>query len=164
MVDTNGTAAKFDAIENNVVGLGAEFRTEFSLEEFFLVFLDRTRKGMVDGRPALFFFVPAEKREFNHPKEIAFRVAFEDFHEIGTLEANATEDIARLFPVSGGKEDEIARFDIQAFRQSLDFIFGKKLRNRTLPAVFAYFDVGQPFGSGFHGRLCKGINLTDGGI
>ena len=61
-MDSDRAAAEFRAVEYHVVSLGAEVGGEFSLEQFFFVFLDGTGERMMDGRPALFFLIPAEQR------------------------------------------------------------------------------------------------------
>ena len=105
LVDTDGAAAEFGAVNDDVVVLAADF---FGLGfEVWDVVGDGGGEGMVAGVPAVLFFVEAEEGEVDDPKEVVlvgrdleFAFGFEDF---GAVEADAAEDFAGVEPLVGGE-------------------------------------------------------------
>ena len=113
LVDADGAAAEFGAVDDDVVVLAANF-LGFGFEEWDVV-RDGGSKRMVAGVPAVLFFVEAEEGEIDDPKEVElvsgdveFAFGFEDF---GAVEADAAEDFAGVEPLVGGEEDEVAFLD-----------------------------------------------------
>jgi hypothetical protein len=79
-VDTNRSAAKFVAIENDVVCLSAE-SIEIAIAELLFILLKGTGEGVVHGDVAVLFLVIGEKGEFGNPEEIEVVISFEEVLE-----------------------------------------------------------------------------------
>ena len=74
LVNSHAAAADLDAVQNDVVRLGANVR-EFLRFEQWHVLRFRARKGMMHGVPFVFLGAPFKEREVCDPKKIPFRRA-----------------------------------------------------------------------------------------
>ena len=109
VVNTDGTAAQFHAVQDHIVCFGADF--------FGLIFQKRDifilghGKGMVHRHIALFFFAVFEHREINDPEEGNFIVIQKAF-AAGDFQTEVPQNIAGGEPFIGDKEQSVTGFGV----------------------------------------------------
>ena len=122
LVDPDRAAAEFVAVEDDVVGLGAESVASSPASQLLLVLGQRAGEGVVDGGPAAFLLVEGEQRELGDPEEVELaRCLRAGSAVVGAGEADAAEDLAGGLPLVGGEEDQVAGFDVELGRAGLRF-------------------------------------------
>lgn len=150
LVDTDGSAADFHAVEHDVVGLGADFVRAFFEEVHVLG--DGRGEGVVRCGVLASFLVLEHEGEVRYPEE--FPVVLADFeesvalHELAAVEAYAAEDGAGLLPVTGGEEDSVTGLDVHGFGEVFELFLGEKFEERAFPLVRRWAvcaDVGEAF-------------------
>lgn len=124
-VDPDGAAAEFVAVEDDVVGFGADFAIFTGFEERD-VFRFGAGEGVVDGDPGLVFGGEGEQWEVNDPEEVQRGAAFGEFLHVGDLDAGAAEDVAGVIPGAGVEEDEVVFFDSEFCQEGLLFGFAEE--------------------------------------
>ena len=161
-VDPDRTPTEFVAVEDDVVGDGADFLIFARIEQGNVIGI-RTSERMVHGSPCAFIGF-GEKGEINDPEEIQRIAIFGEIHHVGDFEAHTTKDGAGAFPLASDEEYDIALGNGECADEIVFFIVGKKFPQRAL--VFAIFAFNE--GEGFHGKprlngdLVEPVHLAGG--
>ena len=149
IVDTNGAAAEFDAVEDDVVVLAADFFRRGGKQGFVL--LDGRGEGVVGGEEAFLVFVPEHEGKLNDPEEVELIGGNVDFaallEQAGGFEADAAKDGAGLRPRGGGEEDDVAVLDVEFFLKRGFFLLGEKFQDGGFPFAVFRFDEGESLGA-----------------
>lgn len=87
------------------------------------------------------FFVPKHEREFDNPEEVELLGVDFDFsaglQKLAAVEADASENGARLFPLRRREEHDVAVLNVELFFERLLFVFREEFENGAFPrAVF----------------------------
>ena len=162
-VDADGAAAEFVAVEDDVVGDGADLGVVAGFE-VGKVFGFGAGEGVVDGDPGVVFGAVGEEGEVDDPEEVVGAVVEVDFHHGGDVEAGAAEDGGDHFPGAGDEEDEVAFLDGEGGDEGGFFGIGEELPEGGF--VFAAFalDEGEGFDgeAGLDGEFVEAVHLAGG--
>ena len=144
-MDANGAAAQLDAVDDDVVVLAADlFRVALEQRD---VLGHRRGERMMTGIPAVLFVVEPEERKFNHPQEIEAvggngELAL-GLEHVGAVKSDFSEDFAGGQPLVGGKQNQVAFFDLELLGERRFFGGAEELHDGRLPFAALDFDVGQ---------------------
>ena len=162
-MDSKAASTEFDAIKNDVVGDGAEFREiGGGIAEGGFVVGVGAGEGVVDGVPLVVFGGPGEEGEFGDPEEIEGGVAVEEVEEFRHAEADAPEDLAGDVPGVCSEEDEVTFFDGHDFREGGLFGVGEEFDDGGFPFAVLDFDEGEAFCAELLGEVGEVVDLAGG--
>jgi len=135
-VDTDGTAAQLDAVEDDVIG------DRFDILDMFVVEVFGHRERMVQGFDAPLFDL--EHREVDDPEEFE-AVSVDQVHLLvfGDEDAEASHVVPHRVLVARTEEDDVADFDPRALDNGLQVFLFEELRQRAFEAVLFHLEVSQ---------------------
>ena len=140
LVNPDAAAADLDAVEDDVVGLGAHFAVAFFFEQREVVGV-RAGERMMDRVPLVFRGVELQEREIGDPEEIELLRVFRQALDFGDAQTKATEHFAGDLPFIGAEENEVAFLDCEPGLERVLLGLGKEFHDRRFP--FAVFDLDE---------------------
>ena len=116
VVDTDGTSTYFDAIDDEVVGIGAHV-SGIGIELGNVFGLGRS-EGVMHGMPAFAFVIPFEGREVENPQG-SEGILVAEVHAGTHFKTEFREGFAGLIGVAGKDEHQISGIGIEGSRPFL---------------------------------------------
>src|SRR5690606_271346 len=152
-MNTNGTAADFPTVQDDVVGLGQCARG-VRFQQVFVTVL-RAGEGMVGGKITAFLFVVLEHGEVHHPQGLpgAFEQAvFAPEIAVADLDAQRAHGVINDLGAIRAEEDQVAALGAGALDQTLERFDVDVLNDRRLQTFgngsrVVDLDVGQALGA-----------------
>ena len=122
VVDAQGASAQFQAIEHQVVGLGAGGGQGGGPLAGVVAQVGRVggAEGVVQGLEPVFLGVELEHREIHHPEEVPGAVLLVGSHQLqlpGQVLAHPIEGLVHRGRVAGAKQQQRARLGTGALQQ-----------------------------------------------
>ena len=156
-VDADGTGTHLDAVEHQVVGLGAHLVGRGFQQ--FLVLLHPAGKGMVHGHVALFFLAVLKKRKFRDPEQVV-AVVVDEIALFGDFQAQRAQRLQRHGLFVRHEEEDVARFGPHALAQRIQqALIQEFVKGRFVAAVRREGNPGQSLGAvGLH-EFSQRVNL-----
>ena len=141
-VDSEAAAAEFDAVENDVVGDGAEGReVGAGGGELLDVVGMRAGEGVVDGVPLVIFGREGEEGELRNPKKIERGGVGDEVADLGHAEADSAQRFTGSVPLVGSEENEVAFLDCHGLGEGGFLGVAEEFDDGGLP--FAAFDLDE---------------------
>ena len=144
LVNADGAAAQFDAVDHDVVMLAAHFFGIGGQQRNVL----RHRRGerMMAGIPAVLFLVEGQQAGNPPPRENqsgwrSIASLPRHFQNVGAIEADFAQDFAGVEPLVRGEENQVAFLDFQFAGQGGLFGVVEKLDDGRFPFALLHFDV-----------------------
>src|SRR5690554_359330 len=128
IMDTDGTATQFGAVQYHVIGTG---QLAFRLgDQFFRAAARRGERVVQRGQGTI--AVLFEHREVDHPQRRPF--ALDQIHVFADLDAQRTQGFVNDGRLIGAKEHDVAVFGFQTLHHLHGDIFAQELDDRGLQA------------------------------
>src|SRR5437867_5839339 len=142
LVNSHAATADFDAVKDDVVGLGANVR-EFLCFKQRHVLRFRSRERMMHRVPLVLFRAPFKQRKICHPKEIPDFSGGRELLYFGDAQPQSAKNFARDLPFVCGEKGAVTFLDIESRLQRLLFGLREKFHDGRFPLAVLDLNKGE---------------------